>query len=180
MQISTRLLINSESDKPEAPSQIRLNVIQLRNRAFPVSPPKIPPRSSFVVTDRLSGEDNPDLGFMTTNATVTYVGQNVSSELDTDQRKGIKDQLIFAARHLDDRICFFTNRLYDEYDDLPLPPGPCNVTCLSEGNTIYVLDACLLCASIMLPFTSDKLYTYNVIRHGASYWDIYLKLIGYL
>ena len=35
-----------EIDRPEDVSQTDLNVKQLRNRNIPMSPPKIPPRSS--------------------------------------------------------------------------------------------------------------------------------------
>ena len=60
-------------DMPEALSQMDLNVEKLRNRAIPVSPPIIPPRSSSVPNDRCFGEgETHDLGFMTPNSTVTY------------------------------------------------------------------------------------------------------------
>ena len=53
--------------------------------AILVSLPQIPAKSSSVQLYRLSVDGTRDLGFMTPNAIVTYVGLNVSSELDTDQ-----------------------------------------------------------------------------------------------
>ena len=53
--------------------------------AILVSLPQIPAKSSSVQLYRLSVDGTHDLGFMTPNAIVIYVGLNVSSELDTDQ-----------------------------------------------------------------------------------------------
>ena len=49
--------INAEIGRPEASSQTRLIVKQLRNMAIPMSPPKIPPWLSSVPKDGLSGKD---------------------------------------------------------------------------------------------------------------------------
>ena len=59
---------------------------------------------------------------MTPKAAVTYVGQNLSSELDTDHGKDIRDQLKFGARQMAE-IIFLTDRLSNEYGDLPPSPG---------------------------------------------------------
>ena len=54
----------------------------------------------------MSGEDEShELGLMTPNNTVTYIAHSLSSELETDQREGIRDQLRFAEKQLDDRVC---------------------------------------------------------------------------
>ena len=84
--------------------------------------PNIHPRSNSVPIDILSEDETPDLGFMIPDSAVTHVQKNVSSELDTNQREDIRDQLKFSAKQLDDRIYFHTNRLYNEYDDLSLSP----------------------------------------------------------
>ena len=39
---------------------------------------------------------------MTPSTTVTRIGQNLCLELDTDQSEGIRDQLMFAAKQLND------------------------------------------------------------------------------
>ena len=60
--------------------------------------------SSSVSLHILSGEvKTHELGFMAPNSTVTYVTLNVSSEIDTGHRKGIRDQLRFAIKQLEDR-----------------------------------------------------------------------------
>ena len=86
----------------------------------------MPPKSSSVPIDKVSGEDeNPNLGFMTPNYTVTYREHTDSSELNTDQGEGIKDKPQFAAEQLNDRICLQTYRFSeDKYGDLPLSPDP--------------------------------------------------------
>ena len=75
-------------------SQTDLNVKQLRNRTIAVSLPRIPPKAKSVHIDKLLAENKtPNLGFMTPNNTVTYTELSVSSELDTDQGEGTRDQL---------------------------------------------------------------------------------------
>ena len=48
-----------------------------------------------------------------------------SSEFHTDQREGVRDQIIFAVKQTDSMIHFCKYGFYeDEYGDLPLPPEP--------------------------------------------------------
>ena len=61
-----------------------------------------------------------DVGFMAPDMTVTYTGQNGRSELDTDQGKGIWNQLKFSAEQLNDRVHFYTSLvLVHEYSNIP-------------------------------------------------------------
>ena len=112
--------MNTEIHKPEALSQLDVDVITLRKRAFSVSLLQIPPRSSSVPLNMLLGEgETHDFGFMTPNATVMHVGLNNSSKLDMDQVEVIRYHLKFATKQLDDRINFHTNSfLKDCYPDI--------------------------------------------------------------
>ena len=59
---------------------------------------------------------------MTLGTFMTHLGQNVRSDLDTDQDEGIRDQLKFAAQQLSDHVHFYlSHMLKDEYSDLPNP-----------------------------------------------------------
>ena len=58
----------------------------------------------FCVLVRLTGEDETsDLGILTLDTVVTRVGLNITSELDTDQGEGIRDQLTSITKQLYDR-----------------------------------------------------------------------------
>ena len=76
-----------EIGKHEATANTDLNLRQMRNTAIMVAPP-FALKSHSVPYDRLTREDKtPDLGFITPNTIVTFVGLNVISDLDTDQGK---------------------------------------------------------------------------------------------
>ena len=73
----------------------RINIRRLRTRAIAVSPHAVPPRSSSVPSHRSSWEEASDLGL---------IGQRFSSELDINHCEGIRDQLKFAAKQLNDQV----------------------------------------------------------------------------
>ena len=73
---------------------------------------------------------------MTPCNTVTHVGINFNSfELDISHGEGIRDQLRFLVKQIDDRICLRTYGFSDKYNTAPFTPDP-EITEVCEGKTL--------------------------------------------
>ena len=71
---------------------------------MPVLHPGVPPRSSLVPLQSLIDDEKSHLGFVTLTMTWMHIKNKVSSALDTNQGKGMKDKLKFTAKQLNNRI----------------------------------------------------------------------------
>ena len=58
----------------------------------------------LITSDRITGDEATDIGFVSPTRTVMLKKKNVSIKLNTDQGEGIKDKLKSAAEQLSNKI----------------------------------------------------------------------------
>ena len=73
--------------------RLEINMNFHRPRAIPAEPPGVPPNSSSVPLDRLSGEESPNVGFRTPKIVVTHRNKCKLLDLDTDQCEKLENNL---------------------------------------------------------------------------------------